>query len=528
MNAHTHPKPGVDPLSWIPTPFGPLMGVCCAAMITLGLAACGGSGGKKPENEPAPADKVSNLLVKMSDARTQAADAEEAAEEALADAKKKAGLLDAIKVRGESAVAVRNAQAILNARAAAGQAVVDAEKAIADLEAARKEAEALPPDTANLATLQRGITNAITNARENLAAAKAIRDDTGAGSLARYVQVVTGAGTDDMTPDDKGAEVARAIHDKLGTPSRPPGITSGTAVEAARESGIFSSMHDAPSHAQTWQEIFDDRIERKATATSPKNLLAVEGEQTTMEERNYDPNGAPGKFMGVDGTFYCLETTCKVTGGKFGAAWYFEPTETDVGFQPYRYKRSETGYARYKEYVEYGYWMAANGRLTDIRPFTIFHTTPSDDGLGDTSEGLGNTATYRGFALGMSVVTVADERGGRKPVKSGKFTADVTLTATFGSNPTVKGVIGNFRGNAVDEDWEVELRSQGLRGPGAAFADTSAETRVPRVEDNGYWRAAPWGGSNGPPVVRPKGIAGDFDANFEDGRAVGAYATRKQ
>ena len=59
----------------------------------------------------------------------------------------------------------------------------------------------------------------------------------------------------------------------------------------------------------------------------------------------------------------------------------------------------------------------------------------------------------------MSLHKEVDGDGGVVPgtLQSGAFTADVTLTATFGTFPLLGGYINGFKGNAVDPDWRVTL-----------------------------------------------------------------------
>ena len=59
----------------------------------------------------------------------------------------------------------------------------------------------------------------------------------------------------------------------------------------------------------------------------------------------------------------------------------------------------------------------------------------------------------------MSLHKDVDGNGAPVPgsLQSGAFTADVTLTATFGMSPTLGGYINGFEGDAVDPDWRVTL-----------------------------------------------------------------------
>ena len=108
--------------------------------------------------------------------------------------------------------------------------------------------------------------------------------------------------------------------------------------------------------------------------------------------------------------------------------------------------------------------------------------------------------------------------GDSETVDSGRFTADVKLTAKFGATDTdakVSGTINNFMGNAVG-DWSVNLESTTL----AATSNSDIATGSGR---DGMWSAQAYGDDN---TKRPAGIFGGFTAHFSDGHAAGAYATR--
>ena len=135
-----------------------------------------------------------------------------------------------------------------------------------------------------------------------------------------------------------------------------------------------------------------------------------------------------------------------------------------------------------------------------------------NDTLTDTS------ATYLGDAVGMSLHKEFDVDNNITSIYSGRFDADVTLTATFGGEPMLGGTIDNFQGIAVDPLWTVELKK-------AIVVDGAVATGVTDASGvDGVWSAS----SYGPPAdARPVGIYGGFTAHFLDGHAVGAYATPK-
>ena len=119
----------------------------------------------------------------------------------------------------------------------------------------------------------------------------------------------------------------------------------------------------------------------------------------------------------------------------------------------------------------------------------------------------------------MSATTDAEG----KATASGAFTADVTMTAKFHATaPMVGGTIDNFQGNAVGSGWSVKLRDTPVTDDGTI---TPGETIA--TGQDGVWTGTAYGADGADAAVRPTGIYGGFNAHFTDGRAAGAYATRK-
>ena len=147
--------------------------------------------------------------------------------------------------------------------------------------------------------------------------------------------------------------------------------------------------------------------------------------------------------------------------------------------------------------------------------------------LGPDADDNSVTASYSGGAVGISVTTDADGDA----VASGRFDANVNLTARFGATPTLFGYITNFRGNAVNPNWNVTLNQTNLDGAGDLTGDNGIAYGG---EAAGQWTAQGYGPEQTPAVEaggeptdhRPDGFFGRFNANFTDGKAAGAYATR--
>ena len=108
--------------------------------------------------------------------------------------------------------------------------------------------------------------------------------------------------------------------------------------------------------------------------------------------------------------------------------------------------------------------------------------------------------------------------GDSQTIDSGAFTADVMLTAKFGTAPTVSGRVNNFQGDAVGSGWSVNLESLTL----GTDATVTAVIATASGRD-GVWSGAAYGNDA---TARPAGIYGGFTAHFTDGHAAGAFATR--
>ena len=201
-----------------------------------------------------------------------------------------------------------------------------------------------------------------------------------------------------------------------------------------------------------------------------------------------------------------------------------------------------------------GWCVAANGEVTvntyalRVALDTVGGTVSTETGSwvaaapASTDAGMrASSAIYEGMAVGRSVHKTLDSQGAITEIQSGRFTADVMLTATFaGANSTLGGMIDNFQGDAVDPSWEVTLNPF-TTGDGSVAANVAGGTAGGVAEasgQDGTWSAAAYGvggstvaGSTAdtPSTARrPTGIYGGFNAHFTDGHAAGAYATRKQ
>ena len=546
-----------------------LAGICFAAAFAL--AACGGGGGgttaTMPDPTPPPpaGPTAESIKADAADAITAAAVARMAGEQAEKDALKYAGMLTAESVKGDSAMAIANAEKILAAEMAANQAVMDADDALNDAMAAKTAAEGLPEDDAGRAGAIAAAERAIEEATADKNAAQAILDKnplqdgtttptTEVDSLRDAVAQVKGANKlaegYPMMPAAIGKRIAGEVMAAIGTADV---TTNGTIADATSRDGIKNDAADIG--AMTWAMIVgEDNImmERIGDTNAALSVASIAGMMASAVDKTGNPvlvstgtfvdgtaygtattaDGAtPGtEYKGIPGAVWCLggDDGCKVNAdGTLGSGWYFTPASP---MELYVANPNMAGmYMVATMYATYGYWLTYNPAGTDpvgaavgiaLHSATTANTANLD--LGQAGEGADAkevTARYSGSAVGIS------KRGDN----SGQFTADVNLMAKFATAPTLRGHISNFRGGAVG-NWTVVLNETTL-GTGSFTNGTTAGSGTP-----GAWTAEAYGptpvdhdGDTTTPAQnqRPTGFHGRFTANFGDGSAAGAYATRK-
>ncbi len=546
-----------------------------AVAMALLLAGCGGGSSSTPTTPeptpppPPPGPTAESLKADAADAITKAAAAGMAADQAKKDAIKYAGMIDTASVSGDSAMATANAQKVLDAEMAANDAVMDADDALQAAMDAKTAAEALAADDPGRAGAITAADEAIKQAMAHKEAAMAIVDATettaaGIDSLKGAVAAIKGA---DPTADGYpkmpaafGQDVAMAIGAALG----PTGAADGTGTRVTDETGapadtIMTAVQKDDHQGMTWAEIVgaDNVIDARlgttsGGATTPVKAASVADmtlgtTQTATAADDTETDGtqiAGVTYMGIPGTAFCMGDDCRVEEipdpaapntnltdqRKLAGSWYFTPTS------PMEYYVKAAGASAYSaevNYARFGHWLtvAGDGNAT-IHTFAINgNTATNNTGLdvvtvntaADATTLTDTSATYRGMAVGMSLHKEIDAQGNavKGSLSSGAFTANVTLTAKFGTSPMLGGMINGFSsvngGSNVDSAWSVKLPDTAFTGAAltGGVADASGQ--------DGIWNATGYGTSG----ERPMGIFGDFNAHFTDGHAAGAYATRK-
>ena len=556
--------------------------VLVAALFAL--AGCGGGSSTPtttiPDPTPPPPDYNSQLLMYHEaavDATAMAEGAGMAAATALKSAMESDDMLTTTEVSGDSTKAMMNAQAILDAKDAVAQALMDAEKAKMDAMDAKAAVEMVPDGTAGKALAIEALDAAIKAAEDEIKAVTAIRDGDDLYTAVLEVIGANGKGTPRSIADAVGTAIAASLAHTNASPGGDSvqfsldfsSATSAADLELLRKSRVLMDDHQG----MTWAEIVGEaNVMKKRIGTISGNALTVGHQELSvasvagMAASKVNPaaddlsatggTSSDGKYgdafstdatdinyKGIPGVVVCLGGAggCSVgSDGTLSDGWYFSPISTTN----YYVRNTNMQTARTMPYVletlyaTYGYWLRTGSPNFNVHAHAA-STASTTEGThyelntintGATATTLTDTsATYSGSAAGWSVLRTPKSGGTGNHVDSGGFTADVSLQATFGTNATLGGTIDNFQGDAVNPNWSVTLQTKGFNG----FIDVN-NSDLPNItgrgqaitsgSNTGIWGARAYGDGN---TKRPVGIFGQFGAHFADGDAAGAYATRK-
>ena len=268
----------------------------------------------------------------------------------------------------------------------------------------------------------------------------------------------------------------------------------------------------------------------------------VDGEPATV---GVDEGLHDGTYNGAEGTYRCVAATgmCTVTFNDKGqvignsANWVFVPDKGATSDVPDA------------DYLNYGFWLKRTADSDGAIEYNEVETFAGSS-VAQTADltGVAGSASYEGDAVGVYVHSVSNADGTEASATSGHFTADASLTATFGQVQvsatdadgtiaanmlnTVTGTIDNFvlsggEGNV----WSVDLSGDIAATPGA-FSGT-AKGGVGDGSFSGTFHGAVTAGTT--PVhleandsVYPHSAVGEFNAGFTNGSVAGAFGVREQ
>ena len=490
---------------------------------------------------PPPPPPVANLTALFAAAQDAGDDAAMAGKDAMAAemaATKYAAMLTTTEVGGDSMKAMMSAQAILDARGDAAQAVTDAEAALAAAKKAKMDAMDVADGHPQKAALTAAVDAAVMAAKAQIAAARTVRDGTRIRNAAAEVTGgPQGTGTPRSIANSVGMDIAAAL--AVGTVRGGTRIAYGDTSPAATVAAAHKYVTD-DHQGMTWAMIVgEDNVmsERLGAGNAARMVASVAGMTAAAVDADVTATGGvdsgnkyadaftsdASTYKGIPGDIFCLGADCEVDAdGKLAGSWYFSPTSEMAYYQrmaddPATPADESQMYEAEVLYASYGHWLTVSGTDWTVNTFARFALAAiaaDVTTVGTEANMLANKATYSGMAAGMSVRKMGS--GTSATTDAGRFTADVMLTANFGASPTVSGTVDNFMGDAVGSGWRVNLESATL---GTASNDGVA-TGTGR---DGVWSATAYGNDSS---VRPVGVIGGFTAHFTDGHAAGAFATR--
>ena len=255
--------------------------------------------------------------------------------------------------------------------------------------------------------------------------------------------------------------------------------------------------------------------------------------------------GLAGSLDGVEGRFSCPGAACALDNERLLPDWQgYHPgydSANGVVFTPagggeaVRLSGSDSGPVPEGNYLTLGSWLFAPRDPADVEAFDAGVFAAGRDPFRTTAlTALTGSAAYAGKAAGLYA--------GAAPPVSGTFTADVELSADFGSSADAGAVNGWVSGFALDGGEPSPLT--GLRLLPAAIRDSNdpgaSGLRPPAVLPGGWvegetraaggWHGV-WGGrffGNGDGDENPTSVAGTFgatDGNLGFAAGFGAHGT---
>ncbi len=280
------------------------------------------------------------------------------------------------------------------------------------------------------------------------------------------------------------------------------------------------------------------------TVLSFQQAVADDASTTDVDESR-DAAELAGTFNGSMGTYKCNATAaCTVTVNAMGVVsavsndsdWVFIPATGATTDQP--------DY----DYYHYGFWLKKTTDEDGVLTYNEVETFAgsSVNASGDVATVTGS-ATYEGGAVGVYVKNVYNSDRTLDVATSGHFTADVSLTATFGqvNNAagtgtiapdklnTLTGTIDNFAlSGGEDNDWSVALQSDGDPNAAGIQADsdgTMAGTAKGGDGDGSFtaiYHGSLTAAADGT-IPKPGSVVGEFNAGFTDGTVAGAFGARR-
>ena len=504
--------------------------ICCAAVLALGLAACGGGDDGLNTSQEQELQEQKN-----------------AADEMVAELQKQlAALQERLGIEGEEDPGHDVANLRAEIERLEGQIEAAAEQERMETEKAAAAAMA-----ATAVKLHAGISMPVGTANDNDTA-----DDPGPGTrFARHavadnagkIEVAIGAAPNVFLSEDKDAMVAdnHGWQGKRYTRSTP-------AADGMYEAMVYSNVADptpgrkfgtkatidSDDDTRDYEYMLTDMGRLTSTNAGSAGFEAAKVAFTgvtrtagteTFKKANPDLSviSIPGSYHGVSGTYRCTPTsgTCSATVASKGFTlsttdmWEFEPASPSAQVMD----RADTAYA------SYGWWIhkSADDKTYTASAFAAAKGTVDDPAISALNTLIG-TATYMGGAAGK--YALSSSTGGTND--AGHFTARAMLEADFGDatdgSDNITGTIDMFMGaDGMARDWSVKLNKSAIENDGGITGNDTVWTiggsaAKARGEWSGMFQNM---GKDGVPQV----ATGTFYAEYGTaGKMVGAFGANVQ
>jgi hypothetical protein len=252
-----------------------------------------------------------------------------------------------------------------------------------------------------------------------------------------------------------------------------------------------------------------------------------------------------GTFNGIAGMYSCTGTTCSAGTDEDGKLDNLDGTWT---FDPDDVKSMIPGVDHDGDFLAFGWWLRGTAHNEDS-PYQVgtFATgsVPYTVAMAQRLDVTG-TAKYSGPAAGKFARKTLNSDGSVAGLIAGHFTADASLTATFGQTSTsslapnqlhsIHGYVDDFRdgdGNTIDRSWNtmtgrVNLMKAGFGdGPSLNTRDDTLpdETFGGVTNGNGNWQGRFFGPATNADaeMAKPSGVAGEFTNHWSNGHVIGAF-----
>ncbi len=301
----------------------------------------------------------------------------------------------------------------------------------------------------------------------------------------------------------------------------------------APEQKAFSSVYSFTVDRDTDTTAMDTYAVLAADNGKIASSKFPSGEDLEKTYVEYDKDTAAGRasqfsgtFDGASGMYRCVATGgCTVSTddkGKFeeltAAEWEFTPAA------------GATVPVADADYMTYGFWLDTTTKDGAIASYDAVQTFATSSLTASTSLGsVTGTATYEGGAAGVYHHETKKEDGSQDTATSGRFTADVALTAYFTGDPlrtdgTIQGTISDFDlVGGPENSWNVKVSATGIATSDDGFTGSASGMTGDNGSLSGRFHGAGDEATDAPPV-----LIGEFNSTFVNGSVAGAFGARTE